>query len=707
MQRILLVVSLLLAAGPVWADSDGMMAAEDRVWELRSEARYSDARDLARELVALAEADSTACSYEVDDAKRLVETLDKIIALPKSQQRELSEADGLDPVLLSLWDAARYDEGVEAARRQLGIRRRILGELSVDVSESLNELGLFLGASGDYPAAERTLREALTIDKVTLGESHPDLAMGLCNLGLMMHYGGDDRNAERPLREALLIQRISLGEDHPDFRFSLNNLAIVLSELGEYAEAEALLRQSVVLHRRLDGGGARELPIALRNLAAQVSLQGDVAEAEMLYREALEAARGLYGPDHPETAYCLNGLGVFMVEESRYAEADTLLKESLRIQREVHGDRHPDVAAAMLDLGSTLVKRGDHDEGTRLIRDALSLFIEIEGDSHPNVALAFSTLSSALQRQGRFAEAESAIRRTVEIRRAAYGELHPGVAGARQSLGVLLWWQGKTQEAELVLEAAARGYDASRLDAGARMKRATFRLQSPYRFLAAVRLELGRPEDAWQAAERAVGRSIAELMIQSRLEDSLEQRAVRIDSLSSLVGRLEQELSAYAEAERQVSATAAAEAVVRTRDRLMAAEAELVDLRREAVDAGLTMEVESLPLERVGASLGSGCAIIGSIDLPWRFDEIASWGYVVRSPGVVHWAFLGRSERGKEGSPLSNVNLLVRDLRDADSSSGGIRYVARKLWDQRFAPLLSYLDGVRELVLVPTGTAVG
>src|SRR5262249_37903717 len=88
---------------------------------------------------------------------------------------------------------------------------------------------------------------------------------------------------------------------------------------------------------------------------------------------------------------------------------------------------------------------------------------------------------------------------------------HPDTAQGYSNLAANLAAQGKHAEALASWEAAARVYEAARLHASASgLGRATFSTEHscPYPLLAAGYARAGRPEEAWQALESDLGRSL-------------------------------------------------------------------------------------------------------------------------------------------------------------------------------------------------------
>jgi CHAT domain-containing protein len=165
-----------------------------------------------------------------------------------------------------------------------------------------------------------------------------------------------------------------------------------------------------------------------------------------------------------------------------------------------------------------------------------------------------------------------------------------------------------------------------------------------------------------------------------------------------------------------------------TRARLLETEAEWSTFRQQMAAKYPVTEGQAYPLERVQMALDSTTALVGWLDVEIRKNDVSRWGYVIRRDGPVIWERLSHPEaRGDRDSSRANHALpslaaLFRDaLTDSSRLARGSRVddVAgvplavkseargRALFAERFAPLLSHLNGARNLVVVPSGEMLG
>jgi CHAT domain-containing protein/Tfp pilus assembly protein PilF len=612
-------------------------------------------------------------------------------------------------------------------REALAMQRKLLGEEHWDVAASLNNLGGLLWERGDYAGAEPFLREALALLRKLLGEEHADVATSLNNLAVFLAAKGDYAAADPLLREALAIERKLLGEDHPDVALSLNNLGMLLQDKGDYAGAEPLQREALAMQRKLLGEEHPDVALSLNNLAALLQSKGEYAGAEPLQREALAMQRKLLGEEHPDVALSLNNLGLLLADKGDYAGAEPLYRESLAMWRKLLGEEHPDVAKSLNNLAALLQSKGDYAGAEPLYRQSLAMWRNLLGEEHANVAVSLDNLGMLLQDKGDYAGAEPLQREALAMQRKLLGEEHPDVAMSLYNLGDLLRAKGDLAGAEAILLQASAVYDAARLRVGSDIERSTFQ-SSPYPSLAEAHLERGHAADAWPAAERGLGRSLFDLLTMANQRLLSPTEAVREDSLRWLLGGLERQLEAYCNAARRDTTGQMAKEVEEIRTRLIETEAVWSTFRQEMATEYPVTEGQAYPLERVQVALDSTTALVGWLDVEIRKNDVSRWGYVIRRDGPVTWEGVSPSA-GKDGkdrsradhAPPSRATLFRNAVTDSSplARGNGVDNVAgvplaikseargRALFAERLAPLLSHLNGVRNLVVIPSGEMLG
>jgi tetratricopeptide (TPR) repeat protein len=222
----------------------------------------------------------------------------------------------------------------------IAIRRKLLGEEHLDVSQSLTDLAMVLRRKETEEAvneAERNMREALRIRLKLHAGDHPEVAASLNNLGLVLY----------------LNRRNYAGDEHQEMAINTNNLASLLRDTGRYDEAVVLFHRVLELNRKILGENHPVTAIALINLAITLQRKKDFVNAESAYRQAMDLKRKTFPETHWEIATVKNMLGSCLTDARRYGEAEPLLMESYPVIRASFGDSHNRTIVALrriLDL---------------------------------------------------------------------------------------------------------------------------------------------------------------------------------------------------------------------------------------------------------------------------------------------------------------------------------------------------------------------
>ena len=306
---------------------------------------FAAAKTARREVLEILRKQHGETHWKVTDARRALEDVDRLGGMTRDQKQKVAEANRLNGEVVALHRAGKYGEALESARRELAIRKEVLGERHPDYATSLNNLAFLLQSQGDYAAARPLYEKALAIRKEVLGERHPDYAQSLNNLAVLLESQGDYAAARPLFEQALAIRKEVLGERHPDYATSLNNLAALLESQGDYAAARPLYEQALAIHKEVLGERHPDYATSLNNLAC-CSRAGDYAAARPLYEKALAIRKEVLGEHHPDYATDLNNLAMLLKAQGDYAAARPLYEQALAIHKEVLGERHPSTPPA-------------------------------------------------------------------------------------------------------------------------------------------------------------------------------------------------------------------------------------------------------------------------------------------------------------------------------------------------------------------------
>ena len=185
--------------------------------------------------------------WQTGDARRDLETYERLAARPREVQDRFAEARRAMGRGEQLHGQGQYSRASEPLQEALAIDREILGEGHSETATNYIDLADTLWAQGKLAEAEAMHRRALAIRLKALPEGHPDIAQSYNNLAVTLAAQAKHAEAEAMHRRALAIFLKALPEGHPDIANSYNNLAVTLRAQGKHADAEAMHRRALAI----------------------------------------------------------------------------------------------------------------------------------------------------------------------------------------------------------------------------------------------------------------------------------------------------------------------------------------------------------------------------------------------------------------------------------------------------------------------------
>ncbi len=682
-----------------------------RMEVLYAEGRLSEALPLSDSLDAIVSA-APSIPAEVRWKKERVSSAIRAGArLSPDAQHELAEVERLASELERQADLGNRPRMEEVASQQIEIVRRHLGEQSLEMVHRLRLLGDFREGLGDHAAGENAYRQALKIAGSLLGGCAPIVGRLQIDLAYCLLAQGHYDAAESQAREALAVCMESMGEDDYWTTDAFVCLSLIMIEQGRYEEAEILLGESLRIRARHPIWDGR-IEESEHNLAFLHILQGDDRRAAPILRELLEIRRTRWPEGHISIAANLGLLAAVSEQMGRLSDAEQLARDALDMWTKLVGEEHLEVAKSCGVLAGILVQRDKPEEATKLFEAAVETAEGCVGPDHPHLARFLERLAEHYWQQDRNSDAERCCRRALQIHAETRGRGNWASARALEVLGRCLLARGEWFEAERNLAEAVACLELSRTRAGTDAA-ASIRLASTCRALAIARLKLGRWEEAWEATEVSLARTLSDLLVASGQRRLEPEEFAREDSLRRSIARLEERLEVLERLPQAFSAGDGRAVHHETRDSLLAAEIARANLIKE-LQAKHPITGGAFKLERVQAGLDDTTAILGWIEEETSPGNWAGWSYVVRRTGPVRWAQLDAARLERRWRAVDNSAWIFREAL-AGAASWPVRVgeftelsvIAAELYDLWLAPAQPHLQGVTHLVILPAGSMLG
>ncbi len=354
-------------------------------------------------------------------------------------------------------DAAQYEKAVEALKAAAAIyeaaksdRRAELGEIQMELSQTLTNKGDRLSALAMYGAARKTFAGAF-------GPNHPKVALALHNIGKIDLNMTQYEPALAAFRTARAIYEANPAKETSRLAELLIDTASIHARLGNRETALALAGQAITLSRErlgathrttalalhfagtvnrsmgkagaalTDLGGAlriylaggarteRRVPEVLDDTSVAFVRVGCLDQAVAIQTLSIEHYSALYGATHDRVASAYHRLGGLYRETGNYAEARAPLFKAAEIYQSIFGPNHRRIADVYSDLSGSSARIGLNSEALRYGFRALRIR-NINKQADPeDLRQSYWALSLVLKQQGNLPAAIAFAKMAVNI----------------------------------------------------------------------------------------------------------------------------------------------------------------------------------------------------------------------------------------------------------------------------------------------------
>lgn len=234
---------------------------------------------------------------------------------------------------------------------------RVHGSHSLEMAQSLNDLGALFRSQGKYSRAVGLLETAVRI----LDRNAPQtLACSVFNnLGNTYFEVGKHGEASTYIDRAVALAESGKCEDRSDLGYTLNSLGRIHLQRKEFNKAEAVFQRAASTFADTLGPQHPDYALALANLAGEYQRQRRFAEALLLLELAVGILECSFGPEAPMLATTLHTCGEVMKAVGRKSEAKLILLRAKSIASPASGT--VDIAA----LNSNRQVTGSRKQGGR------------------------------------------------------------------------------------------------------------------------------------------------------------------------------------------------------------------------------------------------------------------------------------------------------------------------------------------------------
>jgi len=180
---------------------------------------------------------------------------------------------------------ATPEETMAAYKKSLRIKRRILGNDSLSVGKTLNNIGSVHYLKRDFEWALSAYDEALEIMKANLGDKHPDVATVMSNIGDVYLAQDNKETSVKYYRLALVIRWEAFGEHSPRVVRLLEKISNL--EIGDMSSKNLANQRAHSDDNASDVmAGSDFQPVSEALKLLQLQVQSDIEQVDQMERNA-------------------------------------------------------------------------------------------------------------------------------------------------------------------------------------------------------------------------------------------------------------------------------------------------------------------------------------------------------------------------------------------------------------------------------------
>jgi CHAT domain-containing protein/Tfp pilus assembly protein PilF len=624
------------------------------------------------------------------EKQKALEYYTQALAIIRAVGDRGSEATLLNNIGQVYSDLGEKQKALEYYTQALALHRAV-GNRAGEAT-TLSNIGAVYSDLGEKQKALEHLTQALAIFRA-VGDRRSEATL-LNNIGKVYSDLGEKQKALEYYTQALTLHR-AVGNREGEAT-TLTGIGAVYSDLGEKQKALEHLTQALAIFRAV-GDRASEATL-LSNIGKVYDDLGEKQKALEYYTQALTLHRAVGNREGEATT--LGNIGMVYSDLGEKQKALEYHTQALALHRAV-GNRAGE-ATTLNNIGLVYGPLGEEQKALEYFTQALAIFRAVgnragEATTLANIGWVYLALGEKQKAMEHFTQALS-IFRSVGLR-------ERGAIIALAGVAAIEWVGGNLGEARTRIEAALDLIEAVRAQAPGPELRATFLASKRYYYELYIDLLLrqherepdkGHDRVAFQASERARARSLLELLAEARVDvrqgiaPELKERERAVHArLAAIQSRM---LQAYRQPHPDAAQIAALEAEFKQAD----AEREQVEweIRRRHPRYAELQYPTPVGVSAVQGMLEEGTALLEYV--------------LLRESGIVFVVTREEFRAVRLGS-AQTIREYVEKLREAVAAGprrGAFsNYVlhARWLYQELVQPVEAWIEGKRELIIVPDG----
>jgi tetratricopeptide (TPR) repeat protein len=323
-----------------------------------------------------------------------------------------------------------YDTSSTLLEDALQLRQQYFPTGSVELAESMDQLGTLLLLRGEHESALVLHKDALAIYQKKYDEFHPQIVNSYLNIGYDFFRRGEYEQAEQYYDKSLAIGLETLGDRHESIARAYVHLGTIRGERGEYNRSIEYIKRGIAIYAKTLGDDHPDIAYAYSGLARDYYRKGDIDLAIEFMEKTLAIYTETLGVEHPKVALTgYNNIGILYSAKGEHDQAIGYYNKSLSLAHKSLGNDHPRLAASYTNLGFAYFEKGDYEQAIENNEKAVSILIKAFGEDFPNLAAPYDNLGRIYQAKGENERALAYYNKAYTLWLEKLGPEHPETVG--------------------------------------------------------------------------------------------------------------------------------------------------------------------------------------------------------------------------------------------------------------------------------------
>jgi CHAT domain-containing protein len=302
--------------------------------------------------------------------------------------------------------------------------------------------GEVLMAGNKYHLAEQSFKLAKVLYEEQGMTTDQNYAQTISNLGLLYQSRGRYSKAKTYNEQALKLRE---ARDNKGMLIvSINNNAVLKKETGFYPEAVKEFQRALILAKETSDTLAEAL--INNNLAMAYLDMNKTKDAERTMLLSVNGASSVLAENSGNLIKIkINLANVYRIQK-KYAEAESIYLKAIEVKEKKLGV-HPDLAHLKKGLAQVYMDMGKYDQVEKLLQSASDINKRKLGENNPATVSAQQELANFYRFINKPEKALPLISKVVEKKKTLYGDAHPNYIQALEDLSLAQWQNNKVSEA--------------------------------------------------------------------------------------------------------------------------------------------------------------------------------------------------------------------------------------------------------------------